>query len=148
MTKKKTKKRTLRGVEMKYPVSSTRSCKIVGSPGFARVNLSDVKQCARACSSHWFDADTLRFFKSRVDDTAYVDGKGGAYFVSSERYDSSHPRLYSVNHYAKCSIDTVGQFQGYKTKLAATKAIKGLIGEKKFHPSELKGFGRPSRRRK
>lgn len=117
------KRKTLRGYKPENPVSSTRACKVTGP-----ASMFDVRKCAEACSSHWFDKGSMSFFGSRVGsggDPAYADGRGGAYFVSSEkRPRSNDPRRYSVRHYAGCSIDTVGEFQGYSTKAQATKAAK------------------------
>ncbi len=121
----KRKARGLGRIDAKYPVSKTRSCKITpDGPGNNRVSMSQVEQCANMCSSHWFDKESMRFFGTRLDHVAYVDGKGAAYFVTSEkRPRSTDPRAYSVRRYdGKCGIDTVGQFQGYKTKAAAKKA--------------------------
>ena len=101
--------------------------------GFRAVDISDVKYCAtEICKSHWFDADSMRFFKSRVSSAAYADGKGGAYFVSGERGPSG-PRAYSVRHYdpQRCGIETIGEFQGYRTKRQAENAAKDLAGEKR-----------------
>jgi hypothetical protein len=80
---------------------------------------------------HWFDADTLRFFSSRIADTAYVSGEyretldGAAYFVSSERRRGC-ARLYTVRRYdfATQDISTVGEFQGYASRSGAVAAAK------------------------
>lgn len=138
----KPKRRTLRGIDAKHPVSTSKSCKITTNPGFVRVNINDVEQCANLCSSHWFDKASMKFFGSRVDHIAYADGKGGAYFVSSEkRPRSDDPRAYSVRHYSKCAVNTVGEFQGHKTKAQAVRAIVALIGPAKFHASERPSVG-------
>lgn len=88
-------------------------------------SIDDVKECARVCGSYWFEPDTMRFFKSRVGERIYPDGRGGAYFVSSEKGPHG-PRAYSVRYYdpAKCNIDTVGEFQGYRTSTQAHKAAQ------------------------
>jgi hypothetical protein len=100
--------------------------------GFRAVGIRDVKTCVTdICNSHWFDKATMRFFKSRVDDTAWADGKGGAYFVSSEKGPHG-PRAYSVRHYdpRSCSIDTVGEFMGHRTKRQAVAAAKKAAGQR------------------
>lgn len=55
--------------------------------------MMDVERANRAAGKHWFDADTRRFFGSRIGDNLY----GGRFFVSSERkgFDTS-ARAYSV----------------------------------------------------
>jgi hypothetical protein len=67
----------------------------------------------------------MRFFKSRVGERIYPDGRGGAFFVSSEKGPHG-PRAYSVRRYdaAKCGIDTVGEFQAYRNSTQAHRAAK------------------------
>jgi hypothetical protein len=92
-----------------------------------QASMRDVRECATICKSHWFDKDTMHSFKSRVGDKAYADGRGGAFFVSSEKGPSG-VRAFSVRHYDPkgCRINTVGEFQEYKTSLTATTAAKKL----------------------
>lgn len=76
---------------------------------------------------HWFDADTMRFFSSRVGDTVI----GGRYFITSERnetpYSPHEPRLYTIREaFSDASIDTVGEFQGYATRKQAERAARDL----------------------
>lgn len=81
---------------------------------------------------HWFDRDTMRFFRSRVAAFAYV-GPAGIYFVSSER-GPDNVRRYSVREYHAFArdIDTVGGFQAYASRAsadrAARKAAEGVRG--------------------
>lgn len=88
--------------------------------------IKEIKQANRASGGHWFDPDTLRFFRSRIDSTVY----GGRYFVSSEQYDDSTPRLYTVRE-AKPDgdVETVGEFQAYATRGEAISAISRLLTE-------------------
>ena len=88
----------------------------------------------RRHNGHWFDADTMRFFSSRVSDTAYNDENGHSYFVSSERdtYRNRQPkRLYTVRvqNTETGDIDTVGDFQGYSTRYQAHKAAQELASQ-------------------
>ena len=98
-------------------------CEVTSTGG---ASMRDVKECAKVCSSHWFDRDTMRFFKSRVGDKAYADGRGGAFFVSSEQGPHG-PRAYSVRHYDadRCGIGTM-EFMRYKTSAQAVGAAKKL----------------------
>jgi hypothetical protein len=95
-----------------------------GTPG-ARTYIDDVKQCAQICKSHFFEPETMRFFSSRVGETAYHDGRGGAYFTTSEKGPDGR-RGYSVRHYdpERCGVETVGKFQGYATAAQAQGAAK------------------------
>lgn len=68
--------------------------------------MAEVRRANADIGNHWFDADTLRYFRSRVSDHLY----GGRYFVSSER-GPGMPRFYSVRRVNDDgSIDTVGSF--------------------------------------
>jgi hypothetical protein len=78
---------------------------------------------------HWFDKDAMRFFDSKIE-SPLIEGR---YFVSSEQCHhsdgTSSPRLFTVREVsAEADIDTVGEFQGYKTKRAARAAIYALLG--------------------
>jgi hypothetical protein len=122
------KKRRLSGVEYDYSQEAReakRRCLIKpDGPANNAVGIRDVENCADKCGSHFFDKGTMRFFKSRVDYVAYTDGKGGAYFATTEKGPGA--RKASVRHYSGCYIDTVGEFQSYKTLDAARKAAKKL----------------------
>lgn len=99
-------------------------CYITGS------SIDDVKRCAEHCGSHWFEPGTMRFFNSRLFDRIYRDGRGGAYFVTSEKGPNGI-RGYSVRHYSpeKCQINTIGKFQKYSSG-AAAKAVAEKIAAK------------------
>jgi hypothetical protein len=84
--------------------------------------IAEIQRRNRDRGSHFFDADTLRFFRSRILPTVHV-GATHAYFVTSERYDDDAPRLYTVR---SCDVSgdcgTVGEFQGYQTSASAQRA--------------------------
>ncbi len=76
---------------------------------------------------HFFDPDTLQFFRSRVHDTVY----GAATFVTSERPPNG-PRRYTVREARPDgSIDTVGEFMAYGTSLAAHAAAYRHAAERR-----------------
>jgi hypothetical protein len=90
--------------------------------------MDRIKRHDAGAGGHWFERDTMRSFDSRVGDTVY-QGPGGIFFVSSERFDSAVPRLYSVRQFRPdaeggTSIDTVGEFLGYTTRKQAQGAAK------------------------
>jgi len=77
---------------------------------------------------HWFDRDTLRFFKSRIGVHEW-GADGHLYFVSSEKNSglyTDHARAYSVRKMDKDTgdISTVGQFQEHKTRSQAVSAMR------------------------
>lgn len=90
-----------------------------------RVTMEMVRAANAAIGHHFFDASSMRFFDSRAPRST-VDGS--RYFVTSERFDYSSPRLFTVR-YASVSgeIDTVGEFQGYASRAAAVAAARRVI---------------------
>lgn len=93
-------------------------------------NMTDIKTANRELGHHFFDADTMRFFRSRVES----DVIGGRYFITSEQYESSTgeraPRRYTVR-VAKNNgdVDTVGEFQAFSTKAEAVAEARRLASE-------------------
>lgn len=77
--------------------------------------IDDIKTANRVRGHHWFDADTMRRFRSRVSEQIYPC-EGGAYFVSSERGRHQSRRRYSVRFAdAAGRVTTVGEFQQFST---------------------------------
>lgn len=76
---------------------------------------------------HWFDADSMRFFKSRLPEYGMVGADRAIYFVSSEQGPTG-PRAYSVRVIrGPGDIETVGAgFMGYATRAQALGACKRL----------------------
>ena len=72
--------------------------------------INKIQEEVSASGSHWFDRDSMRFFKTRIEPQVY-QGPGGIYFVTSEK-GPSEVRLFSVRQYrpSRCNIDTVGEF--------------------------------------
>lgn len=87
---------------------------------------------------HWFDADTLRFFRSRLPQQVYRDGTYAqpgrfAYFVTSEKYanrfsGTNLPRKWSVRRYDydERDISTIGEFQEYSSRNGADARARYL----------------------
>lgn len=89
-----------------------------------KTRFTQIGQVANANSGighHWFDADTLRFFKSRVLDTVY----GSRFFISSEKPPHGN-RQYAIR-----VIFPDGEVEnfdnGYGTANAAKREIKRLL---------------------
>ena len=85
---------------------------------------------------HWFDADTKRFFRSRLAAGGYRAPDGSIFFVSSEQYQavngSMQPRRYTVRHLTgtKGNIRTIGEFQQYASASGANAAAMRFAGER------------------
>ena len=92
------------------------------------VTVYDMELRNKQAGQHWFDADAKRFFASRISEPVYPTPDGAkVYFVSSERYERE-PRMYTVRvmDWDTGSVDTVGEFQEYKTSAAARKVAAQL----------------------
>lgn len=86
-------------------------------------NITEIKAANKAIDNHFFDADALRFFNSKV----YPEIIHGNVFITSERYDENSPRLFTV----RCalengSIESVSKFQAFETKQQAIRWAKDL----------------------
>lgn len=90
-------------------------------------DMDYIRTANRVRGLHFFDADTMRFFNSRVLSTVYA-GSGGVYFVTSERFNYASPRLYTVRSFdpATGCTATVGDFQMYGTARAARERAAKL----------------------
>lgn len=88
--------------------------------------INSIQAAMRQRGSHWWDPDTMRFFRCKVMPTVY-QGDGGVYFVSSEAY-REESRAYSVRKFdpVEADIDTVGEMGQYKTKVVALNRAKKL----------------------
>lgn len=84
--------------------------------------LGDVERLNASSGKHFFDADTLRFFKSRIDygyDLLY-----GRFFITTEK-DGDLPRRASIRAAMDDgSIETVGEFQQFASPAVAVKALE------------------------
>lgn len=104
------------------------------------LSMSEIERLAGQMGSHYFEPDTMRFFRSRVDWHVWP-GADGWYFVTSEQHKgfdgTMRPRLYSVRrfHYetpandqmgefSGVDFDTVGEFQAYPTLTRARTAAR------------------------
>ena len=98
------------------------------STGHVPSTIDELADYADACGSHFFDADTLRFFGSRILEGVTVHD-GRAYFVTSERDNyGNQPRRYSARYMtAGAHSHEVGRFQEYDTAAQARAAIRAAI---------------------
>jgi hypothetical protein len=88
--------------------------------------LSQIRSANRQIGNHWFDPDTLRFFKGKVYEGVY----GGCVFVSSEKNDSPYsypsPRKYSVRVAMEDGSIQSYAFAMYDSKREADREAKWL----------------------
>jgi hypothetical protein len=84
---------------------------------------------------HWFDPSTMRFFRTRLPQTAYTTDDGSrSYFVTSEQFVGSQgaaPRKYSVRCYdwTTRDISTIGEFNVIASRSTATARAKALAAQ-------------------
>lgn len=85
----------------------------------------------RQHEGHFFDPDTLSFFRSKIGDTVY----GGNMFITSER-GARGPRVYTVRRVTKGGdIVTVGEHMDYSSKAQAVRAIARIMRQTKARHS-------------
>jgi len=93
------------------------------------INKREIKYINKSMGYYFFSGSSMRFFNCKLE----TKGKAGKYndvpgwfFVTSEQHDTE-PRLYSARFMRNSgSIDTLGAFQGHKTRGEALQAIKEL----------------------
>ncbi len=74
---------------------------VIDVPDYGQIiDISELIDMVKRSGSHFFDRDSMRFFKSRVDDVTFT-APDGWYFVTSEKHESAfarinEPRLYTV----------------------------------------------------
>ncbi len=88
-----------------------------------RTTIEDVISANKEKGRHWFDKETMRFFRSKIerDELRFGQLIDDKYFITSEQFDSSSPRLFTVRRFnpKESSINTVGEFQEFKRKATA-----------------------------
>lgn len=74
---------------------------------------------------HWFDRDSMRFFRTLLPRTAYESETREMYFVTRETNPSGETR-WSVRRLTQdaAEIETVGDFHSYVTRQRAVRAAK------------------------
>ena len=92
--------------------------------------ISDIKRENRTSGYHFFEANALRFFNSKISSTVY-QGEGGVFFVTSEQFvptDGSppYPRMFTVRRFMPETGDvrTASTFQEFKTVEEARAAAR------------------------
>ena len=85
--------------------------------------IAQIEEANKNTGGHWFDADSKRFFNSRVHDKIY----NGNIFLSTERCRGFSKRSFTVRcAFNNGDIETLGHFQGSATKGQAEKFIYSL----------------------
>lgn len=78
---------------------------------------------------HWFNKETMRFFRSRLSTSGYLHGDN-YYFISSEKDGFGAPRRYTVRMMTQAgNIENVGPFNRL-TRTQARKLLAETMGVK------------------
>lgn len=86
--------------------------------------ITAAKAANKAAGLHFFDKDSMRFFRSRIESKMIR----GRYFITSEQFVGSDgtadPRRFTVRMVEDDgSVESVGNFQGYATLAEAKAAV-------------------------
>ena len=91
--------------------------------------IQEIREANKVAGQHYFDKDTMRFFRSRVAKVTH-SGPGGIFFVTSEQFDATSPRLFTVRSFdtatGHCDTAPGCEFQEYKTGDGAHRRAKKL----------------------
>ena len=94
------------------------------------LSLRLIRERNAANGGHWFDADTLHFFRSRLPTGCVGRVDNTAWFVTSEGGPFGRgARAYTVRRadVATGHVDTEGTFRGYAKRGAAITAARQCI---------------------
>lgn len=78
------------------------------------MTIQEIKSANEAAGRFFFSSDTMKFFRSRVLSSVF-EGKGGIFFLTSERFVGStviKPRYYTIRKFnpMNAEISTFGVF--------------------------------------
>jgi len=88
------------------------------------MTFSDAREKYNSYGGHFFDRETMRFWKSRIESTLY---KNRCFITSELNFDGSQ-RLYTVRRFSKDfkEVDTIGEFNCIRHIDTARKIAKGV----------------------
>ncbi len=92
------------------------------------MNKTEMKDLDKKNGGHFFSKGAMRFFNSIIETTG-TDYAGKSYFITSERFDETKPRLYTIRSIdlKEGYVNKVSEFQEYRTKEDALEARRELI---------------------
>ena len=95
-----------------------------------KANLAALKAEMSAAGSFFWSRGAMKFFNSRST-TAVTESydKRRVYFVTSERFDDTTPRRYTVRMWDRDvkQENTIGEFQQYRDLRTARNAMYGMV---------------------
>lgn len=95
------------------------------------VTVADMRKFNSLRGFHFFEPASMRFFNSRVLGDTFPAADGSAvYFVTSERFDATTPRLYTVRVCRpNYTVDSASEFQEFASARAAKNAARRLAAQ-------------------
>lgn len=109
---------------------------IIGSRTTGLMGWSDLRHAAASAGSHWFDAESMRFFGTRLPDMPRIvvrNGRTMVAFISSERDRHPHgawngKRRWTVRAFDGEHVHSIGDFGAHRTLASARRALLALEG--------------------
>ena len=98
--------------------------------------IDQVRTRAEKGSPHFFDADTMRFFSSRISELCWKK-EDDIYFITSEADKGPYHHKGSIRAYTvrvcdiNGDINTIGKFQEHATLRDARNTIKEILEAEK-----------------
>jgi len=91
-------------------------------------SVNNIQTAMFARGSHWWDADSMRFFGTRVCGPAW-NGPNGVFFVTSEKPPHGD-RGYTIRQFDQesCELNTVGELCGYSNRETAVLNARKMAG--------------------
>jgi hypothetical protein len=100
------------------------------------MRLEDFIHLHKSGGGHFFDRDTMRFFRSRILEFDVITG----YFITSEKKCfSDYTRVYSIRkaNFETGSVGTVGEFARFESLYLVKKEYKALLKGKALEGSKM-----------
>lgn len=89
--------------------------------------VEQVKTRAEKGAKHFFDADSMRFFSSRISELCWKINDD-IYFITSEANRGYSRRMWTLRKSDKDGdITTIGEFQEHSSLYEARKAMKEIL---------------------
>lgn len=92
--------------------------------------ISEIAWRNKSAGYFFFDADSKRFFRSRIAPGVFHHGAKEIYniFITSEKYSDDSHRWYTVRHMRENgSIENLSKFQAYYSLDSARRAVRRFI---------------------
>lgn len=101
--------------------------------------IQEVKKANAILQLHWFDDDTMRWFRSEIESDLMTLRDDRQFFITSEQFIPSQgdpfPRLFSIRQVLPDGrVQTLGKFQEYETKQEALKVLAQMHSKSKTKP--------------